>query len=650
MVNLVRPPHIPLLPVGKDLSSKPYKLVIYALTGVMLLIIYGIVGSTYIMKLNLINSIYFTIQTIATVGFGDIQPITDAQKIFTITLIMGGVALLAYAFTLTITVVTMAVEEITSGAKQRRMIAACKDHFVLCGYGRVGSAVHKELKKRNIQAIIIEKDENVVKKELWEEPNVLAIPGDATDESIMIDAGIKKARGVIITTGDDVDNLFITLTAREIHPEIWIVTRASKSENVRRLYRSGADKVISPETSGAEDIYFASMEPTIMKITDMHGVADIRKESEIILKYGCTLENIEYHLPEFKEPLARKVGVSDISQLNRFLSSLEREKSRKKSLESIYESVSGIHSHWISGPNKESLEKVVEELKKEGLLLGVNLNEDEIKELARKHGRMVEVVLKPEMKITEMHDITDIKEEADIILKHGCILEDIEYYLPGFHEPLRRKVGLSDVGEMERFLKRLNDDSERMESLERLYTISGGGIHSHTISGPDTQSLAKVEKELKSRGYLLGVNLTREEIVQKIKEFGRVTELLLRHKASDIDDKRIIINMGGRILDSKHYLPGLRQVVTRKLYLKNKNDLKNCEEEYKKPDAKRSLETLSQISRQVHSHTVSARDVETIKRIIQELTKSGMLLGIDLPEEEIWNIVESEKIEQFCIQ
>ena len=649
MVNLMRPPYIPLLPVGKDISSKPYKLVIYALTGVMLLIIYGIVGSTYIMKLNLINSIYFTIQTIATVGFGDIQPITDAQKIFTITLIMGGVALLAYAFTLTITVVTMAVEEITSGAKQRRMIAACKDHFVLCGYGRVGSAVHKELKKRNIQAIIIEKDENVVKKELWEEPNVLAIPGDATDESIMIDAGIKKARGVIITTGDDVDNLFITLTAREIHPEIWIVTRASKSENVRRLYRSGADKVISPETSGAEDIYFASMEPTIMKITDMHGVADIRKESEIILKYGCTLENIEYHLPEFKEPLARKVGVSDISQLNRFLSSLEREKSRKKSLESIYESVSGIHSHWISGPNKESLEKVVEELKKEGLLLGVNLNEDEIKELARKHGRMVEVVLKPEMKITEMHDITDIKEEADIILKHGCILEDIEYYLPGFHEPLRRKVGLSDVEEMERFLKRLNDDSERMESLERLYTISGGGIHSHTISGPDTESLAKVEKELKSRGYLLGVNLSRDEIVQKIKEFGRVTELLLRHKASDIDDKRIIINMGGRILDSKHYLPGLRQVVTRKLYLKNKNDLKNCEEEYKKPDAKRSLEALSQISRQVHSHTVSARDVETIKKIVQELTKSGMLLGVDLPEEEIWNIVESEKIEQFCI-
>ena len=186
-------------------------------------------------------------------------------------------------------------------------------------------------------------------------------------------------------------------------------------------------------------------------------------------------------------------------------------------MERIYESVSGIHSHWISGPNKESLEKVAEELKKEGLLLGVDLNEEEIKEVARKYGRMVEVVLKPEMKITEIHDILDIREEAKIILKHGCTLEDIEYYLPGFHEPLKRKVGLSDTGEMERFLRKLEEDSARMESLERLYTLSGGGIHSHRISGPDTKSLGKVEKELKSKGFLLGVNLTRKKLLKKLK-------------------------------------------------------------------------------------------------------------------------------------
>jgi voltage-gated potassium channel len=281
-----------------------YDILIYALTALIALFVYGIIGSIYIMHLDIINSLYFTVITVATVGYGDIIPITPVQKLFTITLVLGGVGLVAYAFTLAITVVSMAVEEVTSGSRQRRRIAAAKNHFILCGYGRVGSAVFKELQRRNQDAIIIERDRNIIEKELWEEPEVLAIPGDATDEEILKSAGIENARGVIIATGDDVDNLFITLTARELHPEIWIVARASKRENIKRLYRSGADKVISPETSGGEDIYFAAIQPTLMKITMMHDVSNIKKEAEIILKHGATLENIEYHLPEFKEPLA----------------------------------------------------------------------------------------------------------------------------------------------------------------------------------------------------------------------------------------------------------------------------------------------------------------------------------------------------------
>ena len=132
---------------------------------------------------------------------------------------------------------------------------------------------------------------------------------------------------------------------------------------------------------------------------------------------------------------------------------------------------------------------VADELKQEGLLLGVNLNEDEIKEAARKYGRLVEVVIKPEMRITDTHGVADIREEAEIILKHGGILEDIEYYLPGFNEPLHRKIELSEAEEMERFLSHLEADDKRMESLERLYNLSGGGVHSHRISAPDTTVL-----------------------------------------------------------------------------------------------------------------------------------------------------------------
>ncbi|AAB85747.1 potassium channel related protein [Methanothermobacter thermautotrophicus str. Delta H] len=566
------------------------------------------------------------------------------------TLALGGVGLIAYVFSLTVSVVTMTLQDTISGARIRRLMQSMNNHFILCGFGRVGSAVFKELQKRNQKSIIIEKDREIVEKELWDDPNVLAIPESAADEETLRAAGIKRARGVIITTGDDVDNLFITLTCRELNPDIWIVTRASKRENIKRLYRAGANRVISPEISGGEDIYFAAMEPTMVKITVKHDVDDIGREARIILKHGCTLEDIEYHLPEFKEPLVRKIGVSDGGELERFLKILERDPARKSSLKRIYESVSGIHSHWISGPDRESIDAVIDELKSEGILLGVNLNDEEIKEVARKHGRLVEIIIKPEMSIVENHGVDDIRREAEIIINHGCTIEDIEYYLPGFSEPLRRNVGVSSMEEIDSFMKTLKSEPRKLESLDRLYTLSGGGIHSHRISGPDSKSLELVERELREEGFLIGVNLELSEIKSIIQESGRVVEMLLKHDLGNMDDKEIIIRRGGRILDSKHYLPGVKQVVTRNLNIRNMDDLKRCMEELENPDARRSLKALYSISRNIHSHTVAAADIKIIMKIEDDLRKRGILLGVNLREDEIWEIVESEMMEKFCIE
>jgi len=628
----------------------PISIIYYALAALTALIVYGIVGSIYIMGLDFYNAVYFTIITIATVGYGDIIPVNIPQKIFSVTLALGGVGLIAYVFSLTVSVVTMTLQDTISGARIRRLMQSMNNHFILCGFGRVGSAVFKELQKRNQKSIIIEKDREIVEKELWDDPNVLAIPESAADEETLRAAGIKRARGVIITTGDDVDNLFITLTCRELNPDIWIVTRASKRENIKRLYRAGANRVISPEISGGEDIYFAAMEPTMVKITVKHDVDDIGREARIILKHGCTLEDIEYHLPEFKEPLVRKIGVSEGGELERFLKILERDPARKSSLKRIYESVSGIHSHWISGPDRESIDAVIDELKSEGILLGVNLNDEEIKDVARKHGRLVEIIIKPEMSIVENHMVDDIRREAEIIISHGCTIEDIEYYLPGFSEPLRRNVGVSSMKEIDSFMGTLESEPRKLESLDRLYTLSGGGIHSHRISGPDSKSLELVERELRREGFLIGVNLELSEIKSIIQESGRVVEMLLRHDLGNMDDKEIIIRRGGRILDSKHYLPGVKQVVTRNLNIRNMDDLKRCMEELENPDARRSLKALYSISRNIHSHTVAAADVKIIRKIEDDLRKRGVLLGVNLSEDEVWEIVESEMMEKFCIE
>jgi len=634
----------------ESIQYVPISIIYYALAALTALIVYGILGSIYIMGLDFYNAVYFTIITIATVGYGDIIPLTIPQKIFSVTLALGGVGLIAYVFSLTVSVVTMTLQDTISGARIRRLMQSMNNHFILCGFGRVGSAVFKELQKRNQKSIIIEKDREIVEKELWDDPNVLAIPESAADEETLRAAGIKRARGVIITTGDDVDNLFITLTCRELNPDIWIVTRASKRENIKRLYRAGANRVISPEISGGEDIYFAAMEPTMVKITVKHDVDDIGREARIILKHGCTLEDIEYHLPEFKEPLVRKIGVSEGGELERFLKILERDPARKSSLKRIYESVSGIHSHWISGPDRESIDAVIDELKSEGILLGVNLNDEEIKDVARKHGRLVEIIIKPEMSIVENHMVDDIRREAEIIISHGCTIEDIEYYLPGFSEPLRRNVGVSSMKEIDSFMGTLESEPRKLESLDRLYTLSGGGIHSHRISGPDSKSLELVERELRREGFLIGVNLELSEIKSIIQESGRVVEMLLRHDLGNMDDKEIIIRRGGRILDSKHYLPGVKQVVTRNLNIRNMDDLKRCMEELENPDARRSLKALYSISRNIHSHTVAAADVKIIRKIEDDLRKRGVLLGVNLSEDEVWEIVESEMMEKFCIE
>lgn len=623
--------------------------VIYAALILILLFVYGIFGSIYIMHLGVIDAIYYTITTVTTTGFGDIRPITPSQKLFTASLELIGAGFLLYIFTLMLSVMFMSFSEYVTGAKLKRKIASMKNHFILCGFGRVGSTAFKELKKRKQKVVIIEKNKDLVETELWSDPNIIAIPGDATKENVLRYAGIERAKCIIIATGSDVDNLFITIEAKELNPKIWIVARASERENISRLKKAGANRIISPEFSGGKDIYFAAMEPLMMKITVKHGIESIKREAEIIFKHNCTLENIMYHLPEFREPLKRKIEVSDLDHIEKFLFQVKKNPRLRESLNKMYESTSGVHSHWISGPSKENLEKVVEDLKKEGILLGVNLDDEKIKEITRKYGMLAEVMVKPEITVVNKHGIDEIRDEAEIILKHGCTIEDIEYYIPGFREPLKRHVGADSIEDIDKFLNTLKKDPKKYDAIDRLYMLSGGGIHSHVISARSLESLNKVEKELKEKGFLIGVNMSLGEIKEMIQKSGTVVDILVQHDVKNLEDKKTVVKYGGRILTSKHYLPGIRYVLTRKLNLKTMEDVKKCEKELEKPRARRTLTALYELSANIHSHTIVTPSAEITKKIEEELKEKGILLGVNFPEEKIWEMVEKEAVEPFCV-
>ena len=358
----------------------------YMTTGLILIIIlliYGIVGAHFIMGLNLIDSIYYAVITMATVGYGDYIPHTGVQKIFATTLALAGVALLAYVFNMLLTNFQERMSKYSKGARKMRAIKNMDDYYILCGYGRVGKVVFEELTQRNQNVIVIEKNEEIYET-IEESESVVSIHKDATEDDMIAQLAGEKCNSVIISTGDDVSNLFIVLTIRETNPDAWIVTRASKIENIPRLRKAGADKIVSPEIIGGQDLYFESTRPHLLRITTRHASDKIFDEFEIIAKHGCTLENIDYHIPGIETPLTREIKTKELVDGKKYQNYLNTHDDQKIALDNLYKSTNNIHSHLISGPDKTTFDKLVRDLEKIEEIIGINLTNEEIAKITKK--------------------------------------------------------------------------------------------------------------------------------------------------------------------------------------------------------------------------------------------------------------------------
>lgn len=358
----------------------------YITTGILLILLlfaYGIIGSHFIMGLNFIDSLYYSVVTMATVGYGDYIPVTGIQKIFATTLALGGVGLLAYVFNVILTNFQEKMGEYSKGARKMRAIQNMDNYYVLCGYGRVGKVVLKELNQRKQNVIIFEKDPKMTEN-LVEDETIVVINKDATEDDLIAKVAGENCRSVIISTGSDVTNLFIVLTIRETNPDAWIVSRASKLENIARLRKAGADKIVSPEIIGGKDLYLESAKPHLLRLTVQHTSDEIFDEFKIIAKHGCTLENIDYHIPGIETPLTREIKTMNINDGKRYKEYLNSNKDAKEALDNLYNSVNNIHSHLISGPDRNTFEKLIKDLEKQEKILGKNLTNNEIMKITKK--------------------------------------------------------------------------------------------------------------------------------------------------------------------------------------------------------------------------------------------------------------------------
>ena len=366
----------------KLLTKLPAKYVANGLILILLLFVYGIVGSHYIMGLNIIDSIYYAVITMATVGYGDYTPQTGIQKIFATTLAIGGVALLAYVFNLILTSFQEKMSKFSKGARKMKTIDDMDDYYILCGFGRVGRVVLEELKERNQNVIVIDKDEDVCES-IEENESVVVLQADATENELISELAGDKCNSVIISLGDDVSNIFIVLTIRENNPDTWIVSRASKFENIARLKKAGANKIVSPEVIGGKNLYYESARPHVLRLTVKHEPDELLDEFEIIAKHGCTLESIDYHFPGIETTLSRKIKTMNLEDGKKYDNYLKTHATAKEALENLYKNTNNIHSHLISGPDKATFDKLIEDLEKQEEIIGKNLTNKEIAKITR---------------------------------------------------------------------------------------------------------------------------------------------------------------------------------------------------------------------------------------------------------------------------
>jgi len=202
---------------------------------------------------TLLQSLYMAIITITTVGYGEVKPLSPAGQIFTIVFIILGLSTAAIlASELARQFIERNFKAIYGAGKMRKKINKIRNHFIICGFGDIGSSMSASLKEASIPFVIIENNPNIA--EFASMQNYLVVNGKATYDDTLIEAGIKAARGIVICLGDDSLNMYVSLAAREINSDLLILVRGYKTEGEKRMIRAGANSVIYPLKLGGQQM------------------------------------------------------------------------------------------------------------------------------------------------------------------------------------------------------------------------------------------------------------------------------------------------------------------------------------------------------------------------------------------------------------
>lgn len=281
----------------------------WAIIFLLLMVIIGVVGYSTIENYEFIDALFMTIITISTVGFREVQPLSFNGKIFTIFLIIFSFGIFAYAVsTLTRYLVDGVFHNYFKLSKMKRRIENVKNHVIICGYGRNGRQAAIESMAHGFEVLIIEKKDQTIEW-IMEDEKLMFIQGDATHDDVLLSAKIESAKALITTLPNDADNLFVVLTAKEVQPNLKIISRASDENSDKKLKRAGATNVIMSDKIGGQRMAKLVAQPDIVEFVD-HII--IQQKSDVYLEEISFSEMGE----NFVNKSIRDLGVRNLSGAN----------------------------------------------------------------------------------------------------------------------------------------------------------------------------------------------------------------------------------------------------------------------------------------------------------------------------------------------
>ncbi len=289
--------------------SDNVRFAIYGVSALSIIVIVGCVGYMIIEGYSFIDALYMTMITLSTVGFGEVMPLSNYGKIFTVVLIFFSLNIFGYLVTSVARfVVDGALQKSYKYYKVRKKIEKLEDHVIVCGYGRNGYQACMELYESNQKFVIIEKRDHVVDM-ILEHPDFLYIQGDASSEAILEFAQIRKAKAIITALPNDADNMFIVVSAREMNPNLLIVSRASEFRSDIKLRHAGASNVIMPDKMGGQHMAKLVTQPDVIEFVDK--ILLQHKTHVRLVEISCTQITQENSNKTINElDLRKKTGVN----------------------------------------------------------------------------------------------------------------------------------------------------------------------------------------------------------------------------------------------------------------------------------------------------------------------------------------------------